>query len=171
MDRRTLWLSSVGLGLLLAPKSALSTEPTVEGTTSSPVDTFECTAIENEKNGVRFATIPSRPDSPTPDPPILLWASQEFSKSGYTPERRCKEVTRRLSTAIAEVGGKPADLRLTMGKINNLSVLCYVNQTEISCNSRNVLFTLSKRNQADSSRIMAEMLKFSVTGEGTSLKE
>ncbi len=169
MDRRTLLLSSVGLGLLLAPKSALSSEPTVEDMTSSPVDTFKCAAVE--KNGVRFATIPSRPDSPTPDPPILLWASQEFSKSGYTPERRCKEVTRRLSTAIAEVGGNPADLRLTMGKINNLSVLCYVNQTEISCNSRNVLFTLSKRNQANPSRIMAEMLKFSVTGKGTSLME
>jgi hypothetical protein len=169
MDRRTLWLSSVGLGLLLAPKSALSSEPTVEGTTSSPVDTFKCAAVE--KNGVRFATIPSRPDSPTPDPPILLWASQEFSKSGYTPERRCKEVTRRLSNAIAKVGGKPADLRLTMGKINNLSVLCYVNQTEISCNSRNVIFTLSKRNQANPSRIIAEMLKFSVTGKGTSLIE
>jgi hypothetical protein len=169
MDRRTLLLSSVGFGLLLAPKSALSSEPTVEGMTSSPVDTFKCAAVE--KNGVRFATIPSRPDSPTPDPPILLWASQEFSKSGYTPERRCKEVTRRLSTAIAEVGGNPADLRLTMGKINNLSVLCYVNQTEISCNSRNVLFTLSKRNQANPSRIMAEMLKFSVTGKGTSLME
>ncbi len=169
MDRKTLLLSSVGLGLLLAPKSALSTEPTVEGTTSSPVDTFECAAVE--ENGVRFATIPSRPDSPTPDPPILLWASQEFSKSGYTPERRCKEVTRRLSNAIAKVGGKPADLRLTMGKINNLSVLCYVNQTEISCNSRNVIFTLSKRNQANPSRIMAEMLKFSVTGKGTSLIE
>jgi hypothetical protein len=169
MDRKTLLLSSVGLGLLLAPKSALSSEPTVEDTTSSPVDTFECAAVE--KNSVHFATIPSRFDSPTPDPPILLWASQEFSKSGYTPERRCKEVSRRLSTAIAEVGGKPADLRLTMGKINNLSVLCYVNQTEISCNSRNVLFTLSKRNQANPSRIMAEMLKFSVTGKGTSLKE
>ena len=169
MSSRSLLLRSIVLGVLVTSKTSLPAEADADVVSPSTGDDFEC--IPPNSGETRFATKPIPPSTTQIAPPLLIWESPEFSDSGYTPERRCKEVTSRLKAAVADVGGNPANLQLTIGTVNELSVICHVNQLEESCNSRNVIFTLSKKNRAKPAHVMAAMLKFSVTGTGTSLVE
>lgn len=161
-------LGSIALGLLLISEISLPVKAQIESEASSPGYTFKC--IPQTQKEV-FATVTVRPDSEIIDPPLIIWESQYFNAKGYTPKRRCEVVTDKLNTVIAAIGGNPANLRLTMGKINNLRVICYVNNTKLGCDSNNILITLSERNRTDSSLVMAGMIKFSVTGAGTALTD
>lgn len=170
MSSRNWLLRSVIFGVLLASKSSIPVNASEEAVSSSARYDFECIPLDS--NGTRFATRPITSTSTTTQiaPPIFIWESPEFSSSGYTPERRCKEVTARLKAAVSTVEGNPTNLRLTIDSVNELPVLCHV-QSEESCDSSRVIFTLNRKNRANPASVMAAMLKFTTTGVGTGLVE
>ncbi len=168
MSSRNWLLRFVIFGVLLASKSSLPVKASDEAASSSTEYNFECVPLET--NGTRFATRPITSTTTQIAPPLFIWESPEFSSSGYTPERRCKEVTARLKAAVSTVEGNPANLRLTIGSVNELPVLCHVQSNEI-CDSSRVIFTLNRKNRANPAFVMATMLKFTTTGVGTGLVE
>ena len=163
MNRDTLTKSAV-LGLFLSYGVLMAVKVQAQET-SSPRYTFKCVS---QQKGV-FATTTVRPDGVTINPSLIVWKSQEFSTKGYTPKRRCEVVTDKLNTILSKAGGNPDSIRLTMGLINNLPVLCYADASKSSCDNNNVVVTLSKKNRDNSSRIMAGMLQFLVAGRGSAI--
>lgn len=119
--------------------------------------TFQCVT-----SGRNFVTI-ARRGSVTTDP-MILWKSTEFG-SEYTPWQRCQTVSKRLTKAVAENGGRLSNLQLTTGTINNLPVVCYVNGRG-RCTSQNLLFTLDKRNAKNPGEALAKLINFAQDGGG-----
>ncbi|MBW4576613.1 MAG: COP23 domain-containing protein [Aphanothece sp. CMT-3BRIN-NPC111] len=123
---------------------------------------FYCKKRVNDPDGARFVTVAIREDG-SETVPLIKWRTQEFSRSGNTPERRCYEVTSRLNNAVRENGGKLSGLYLTVGRVNKrYLVLCYVNNTRSGCNRNNVLFTLSQQNQRSPAQVLASIINYSV---------
>jgi hypothetical protein len=113
--------------------SGSSSTPTVSTTGSSTK--FQCISSDSA-----FATIAVAGNKKTN--PLITYNSSFFSGSGFTPERRCREISERLETAVAKNGGKLKGLLLTVGEVNGLNVICYVNNNQSACTKRNVLMTL-----------------------------
>jgi Circadian oscillating protein COP23 len=90
--------------------------------------TFFCTTY----NGVPFTMA----RSPQRLLPIINWSSKYFSQMGFTPERRCMEVTRRLQTYYNQ--GRLN--YITVGRLNRQSVACVTQQIGSPCSG--LLFTL-----------------------------
>lgn len=68
--------------------------------------------------------------------PWIYWTSNAFSGSGYTPERRCQEVSSRLETYR-----RNRQLQfITVGRINNQRVICTASQVNGRC--ENLIYTL-----------------------------
>lgn len=68
--------------------------------------------------------------------PWIYWTSDAFSDSGYTPERRCQEVSSRLETYR-----RNRQLQfITVGRINNQRVICTASQINGRC--ENLIYTL-----------------------------
>jgi hypothetical protein len=74
-------------------------------------------------------------------------------------------VTDRLNAAANKNEGVE-NLWLTVGRINHLGVLCYVNNTSSGCNRNNVLFTFNHNNDRDPAKVIAKMLNFSIQKSG-----
>jgi hypothetical protein len=74
--------------------------------------------------------------------PLITYNNPVFSGSGFTPQRRCQEISGRLGTAVANNGGRLRGLLLTVGEVNGYDVICYVNNNQSGCDSRNLLMTL-----------------------------
>lgn len=119
--------------------------------------TFQCVT-----SGRNFVTI-ARRGSVTTDP-MILWKSTEFGRE-YTPWQRCQTVSKRLTNAVAENGGRLGNLQLTTGTINNLPVVCYVNGRG-RCNSQNILFTLDRRNAKNPGEALTRLINFAQDGGG-----
>lgn len=164
MNRNRLTKSAI-LGLLLAYGISIPVEAQIESTTSSPRYMFKCVS---RPRGV-FATNTVSPDGTTINPSLIVWKSQEFSTKGYTPKRRCEVVTDKLNTLLSTTGGNSDNIQLTMGLINNLPVLCHVSNNKFGCDNSNILMSLSKQNRNNSSRIMAGMVQFLLTGKGSAI--
>jgi len=134
---------------------------TVETSIATPdIMRFECIQLSNHPTKSKFGTVPVLSDG-TKKTPLFLWKTEEFSQTGYTPERRCYEVTDRLNAAATANGGIE-NLWLTVGRINHLGVLCYVNNSSSGCDRKNVLFTFNHSNDRDPAKIIAKMLNFSI---------
>lgn len=166
---RSYLLGSVALGLFLTYGTSQPVKAQTESTTSSSGYTFKCIPSQNKKKV--FQTITIDPDGKKIKNPLFIWKSQEFNPKGYTPERRCQAVTDRLNAAVAKVGGNPNKLKWTMGMINNLRVICNVNDTNLGCDSSNILITLTKGNRTGTSLLMAAMIKFSASGTQTAITD
>ncbi|MEG4973291.1 MULTISPECIES: COP23 domain-containing protein [unclassified Microcoleus] len=119
--------------------------------------TFQCVT-----SGRNFVTIARRGNVTTD--PMILWKSTEFGRE-YTPWQRCQIVSNRLTKAVAENGGRLANLQLTTGIVNNLPVVCYVNGRG-RCNSQNLLFTLDKRNAKNPGDALTRLINFAQDGGG-----
>jgi len=104
---------------------------------AQPATSFQCRSSDD----VNFTVALSQNGNVSD--PIIVWASDAFSSSGYTPERRCQAVTQRLNDALAENDYTLRGLYLTVGRVNGQSVVCTVASTRSGCNRDNVLFTLS----------------------------
>jgi hypothetical protein len=76
------------------------------------------------------------------DVPVIRWSSDYFSDSGWTPERRCQEVSTRFQTYQQDGSLK----YLTTGVINGMSVVCTSDREGGSC--KNLLFTLKAGSNA-----------------------
>ncbi|MBD1929166.1 hypothetical protein H6F74_23410 [Trichocoleus sp. FACHB-90] len=70
---------------------------------------------------------------------FIRWVDPYFSKDGYTPERRAKEVTARLNRYFSQ-----KDQFITHGVMNKQPVICTTNRFGNGCN--NLIYTL-KPNQ------------------------
>lgn len=68
--------------------------------------------------------------------PMVRWYSEYFSGSGYTPERRCQEVSSRFQSLSSQ--GQLT--HITTGYLNGQPVVCASQGS--GCNSSNLLFTL-----------------------------
>ncbi len=79
--------------------------------------------------------------------PVIAWTSEEFSDAGYTPQRRCGEVTSRLNGVLRDNGNRLSNIYLTVGRVNSHTVVCSVGNMRSGCNRNNVLFTLSQTNR------------------------
>jgi hypothetical protein len=96
--------------------------------------------------------------------PLFTWNSEEFGDS-WTPEKRCREVTQRFNDAVANNGGKLANLNLKTGQVNDETVACAVQSQSEFCNQQNILFTMSQHNEADPQQTLAKLINFSQQGK------
>ena len=72
------------------------------------------------------------------DIPIVIWSSEGFSQSGFTPQVRCQKVSARFQMMY-----RSGQLKyITAGTVNNLPVICATKQLGSSCNQQNFLDTL-----------------------------
>lgn len=93
---------------------------------------------------------------------LIVWKSNFFGNSGWTPEKRCQEVTKRFQK-FSDNG----TLRLiTHGKINNLPVICVGQQKpgQAICLKNGVLITLEKDDNAK--KVMNELFDISAKVRG-----
>jgi hypothetical protein len=70
--------------------------------------------------------------------PIVIWSSERFSDSGFTPQVRCQQVSARFQTLYRSGMLK----YITAGTLNNLPAICATKQQSGSCSSQNLLYTL-----------------------------
>jgi len=69
---------------------------------------------------------------------LIVWESKAFTSSGFTPERRCNEVSDRLQKYA-----KGGNLRyITTGKINNQNVVCVAAYRNGQCRPNGLILTL-----------------------------
>jgi hypothetical protein len=143
---RLILVGAIALNLpLLAARSSTAQE-------TKALSSFQCRQV----NGY-YATMAVNQDGRTA--PMIVWATEEFSDSGYTPQRRCTEVTNRLNSVLRSNGSSLRNVYLTVGPVNRHVVLCHVNNTRSGCNRENVLFTLSQSNRrASNPRALLENL-------------
>lgn len=66
---------------------------------------------------------------------FIRWISDFGIAVGYTPQRRCAEVTGRLNTSFSQ-GGQ----YITHGRMNNQNVICFTDRKGNGCNQ--LLYTL-----------------------------
>jgi hypothetical protein len=131
-------------GITFSGAIALSSKPAFADTT------FECI-----KAGSGYATIAVTPEGAKTEP-LITWNSQAMAGSGFTPQRRCNEVTGRLNTVVANVGGSFSDVLLTTGSVKGADVVCWVNDEQSGCDNSNVLVTMSKGN--DPGKFLANLV-------------
>ena len=131
--------------------------------------TFRC--ITNTTRGI-YSTIAIRSNG-TPTSPLFNWERTDFAPSGYTPQRRCNEVTRRLSNAVSQNGGLLSQLWLTTGRVNAQPVVCYIRGGDSGCNGSNILFTISPSSphHRNPNGALNSLVNFSLTGAGSAIEE
>jgi hypothetical protein len=95
---------------------------------SAPTTTYIC----GTEGGVP-ATIAQTAEG---NKPLILWKSTYFSQDGWTPEKRCTEVTQRFQ----DYKNQGILSNVTTGKINGMSVVCLSPNAGGNCN--NLLITL-----------------------------
>jgi Circadian oscillating protein COP23 len=72
------------------------------------------------------------------DVPIVIWSSEGFSESGFTPQVRCQQVSARFQSLY-----RSGQLKyITAGTINKLPVVCATKQLNSACTQQNLLYTL-----------------------------
>ena len=95
-----------------------------------------------------------------------------FRRTGienYSPERRCREVARRLNQAVKNEGRNSAgnylldNVWLTTGKVRSSSgtteaVICYVRSRDLGCNSGNVILTLAPEKRRNPNAELKKLL-------------
>jgi hypothetical protein len=153
----TLLIGVSAIGLM--PPIARSQTPTPAAATTI----FECIRSEPAS----FATVARRGDRVTT--PMITWTS---TLGGFTPEERCNIVSDRLSQAVANTPeGKLKNMKLTYGRVNGSSVICYVGSTTEACNNRNMLLTLRPEDRGQERAILQQMITFSIQGSGNAIQQ
>lgn len=102
--------------------------------------------------------------------PLFVWKSNSWG-SKYPPQKRCSIVSQRLTGAVAKNGGKLSGLYMTHGIVNKYPVICYINDPNGGCTSKNLLLTLplSEKSFKKRSKILQSMAEFSKKGTGTAI--
>ena len=78
--------------------------------------------------------------------PVIRWVSDVFTGSGWTPQRRCQEVSERFT----KLSNQGLLNYLTTGSLNGLSVICATVNKKDSCDSNNLLYTMKPGQDATS---------------------
>lgn len=128
---------------------------------------FVCKSLGKNKG---FGTFPKK-GKQIAKGAMIEWKSNYFGPE-YTPEQRCQTVSNKLTTVVSANGGSIKELLLTTGRVNNYSVICYIDTTpEARCNNDNVLFTLHGENAKNPGAALGKILRFSATGSGNAVHE
>lgn len=154
----SLVLSST-VGFLFPAQAQVEEDYPAEETTEEVTTLFRCV-----REGNNYATIAERGERTTA--PIISWRTAEFGPQ-YTPQQRCRIVSDRLSTAVAQNGGRLSNLYITTGTLNRLPVVCFVNNSSSGCNSQNLLLTLDRRNAQNPDAVLDSLFNFGVSGTGS----
>jgi S1-C subfamily serine protease len=117
-------------GFLLTGATFLRGEP------ASASTSFQCVNADNS-----YVTI-AVSSSGKKTKPLIVWNSITFAQSSDTPKQLCERVTERLNMAVANNGSRLTGLLLKAGEVNGFDVICYVNNNQSGCSSRNLLLTL-----------------------------
>ena len=72
--------------------------------------------------------------------PLIVWTDNSRINDTFTPLRRCREVANRFQ----DFHNKGQLKVIKAGRVNNLPVICGVGNAQESCNSTNVILTVSK---------------------------
>lgn len=88
--------------------------------------------------------------------PVIRWVSKYFEGSGYTPQRRCEEVTQKMQTA--ENNGVLNFI--TVGRENNQDVICFSTVKGGKCDL--TLLTLKPNDSAG--KAVDDLLNFGAAG-------
>lgn len=142
-----------------------ATTLTASAQTSSNVARIS-TIFRCVREGNGFATIAQRGDRITP--PVITWNSK---LGQYTPQQRCNIASQKLTTAVAQNGGKFKNLQLLAGSVNNQAVICVINKVQPTCNSSNTLFTLRAENAGKPDEVISRLRNFSRQASGTPISE
>ncbi|MBC1278538.1 hypothetical protein GNF10_21860 [Nostoc sp. UCD121] len=93
--------------------------------------------------------------TPTETVEFIGWQSQAFSNSGYTPERRCQEVTARF-----QKHSDAGNLRfITTGRMNNQNVMCVAKKKGSNCISDGLLLTFEPKDNPQ--KVLVELFNVS----------
>ncbi|MEH2180663.1 COP23 domain-containing protein [Nostoc sp.] len=93
--------------------------------------------------------------TPTETVELIGWQSQVFSNSGYTPERRCQEVTARF-----QKHSDAGNLRfITTGKMNHQNVMCVAQSQGGNCISDGLLLTFEPKDEPQ--KVLVELFNVS----------
>lgn len=135
--------------------------------TSAPSHALPKTTFACVRQGTTYATVAIRGDRQTS--PMITWKDTSHG-ADFTPEKRCKIVSQRLTNAVAGTG-KLNSLTMTHGVINSIPVICYITRKGDLCNSENVLFSLKASERGQERKILENLLSFSKKGTGNSIEE
>lgn len=118
----------LGLASVIVLASAVSLAPSSHAVTATI--SFAC----GKANG-KPATVARTKKG---DVPLVVWSSEGFSDSGFTPQVRCQQVSARFQSLY-----KSGQLKyITAGKIDRMPVVCATKKQNSTCNSQNLLYTL-----------------------------
>lgn len=152
--------SLILLGNLLFAETGLANEFTTPESKFALIKNLECRKINNNyvtvaisnRNNINTATY------------FIVWQTWEFSSSGYTPQRRCREATSKLKRIIADNGASLSGLLLSTGRVDRYRVLCHSDRVNLECSDDNFLFHISGNNRKNPYQLMSKLLNFSVIG-------
>jgi hypothetical protein len=106
-------------------------------------------------------------EKPGFDPVVIFaWKTNEFADDGYTPERRCKYVSTKLSNVVKWNNNTFQGLRMTYGPVNGQSVICVLPRQERACTGNSTLFTLKRENESRAPQLIGQLLNVGVPGSG-----
>lgn len=142
--------------------------PTNPNVYPSPVRTSSATTFICGRSGNDPATL-VQVNNRTLRSPLIVWKTHYFGDE-YTPEQRCQSVSQRLTQVVAQNGGRLSNLRLSVGSVYGLTVVCYLNNAT-SCNQDNILFTLKPQNARNAPGILSRLSNFGQFGGGASVNE
>lgn len=90
-------------------------------------------------------------DTPRGRIAMIVWKSEFFSSSGWTPERRCRSVTRRFQEFHNALSYYNKDFILGLGTVNQQPVICAVKRQRADkneCYNNGALITLEPKDNA-----------------------
>lgn len=131
---KKLWLiSSLILPMALSPLFSARIS-------AQPKNTYTCVNYQGKPTTVV--------DTPRGKIQLIVWESDYFRDSGWTPQKRCQEVTKRFQ----EFSDKGILKFVTTGKINKYPVICVGKQTPgggYQCQPDGLLITLQMNDNPD----------------------
>ncbi|MCC3410355.1 COP23 domain-containing protein [Microcoleus sp. PH2017_02_FOX_O_A] len=133
--------------------TASAPAPTPQAEANEPPTVFKCI-----QQGSGWATTVEKGNITT-KAPLITWDTTEFG-GNYTPDKRCEIVSKKLTKAVADSGGKLDDVQLTVGFVNNQNVVCVLDKSSTECTSKNMLFTLSDKNSKNPHEALEKILRF-----------
>lgn len=152
---------------MAACSTTTASAPGTSTSASEPPTIFKCV-----QQGSGWATIAEKGNLTTKSP-LITWDTKEFGDN-YTPDKRCKTVSDKLTQAVAKNGKRLGTLQLMVGTLNNQQVVCVVNDGKTSCNDDNILFTLSQENSKNNNgqKVLDKIFGFSSgNADSPSVKE
>jgi Circadian oscillating protein COP23 len=91
--------------------------------------------------------------------PVIQYKSRHFNASGWTPERRCQEVSQRFDSLSRQ--GLLRQAFLTTGRKNGQNIICVSPSEGSACMDNGILFTLRpESNPARTLRDLTEWAKY-----------